>query len=253
MTDLTGKVAVVMGASGERSFGSTIARLLAEKGAQVAVAARREGPLQALAEEIGGVAVACDITEDAQLEALTGRVLDTYGKIDIAVNAAGMLAWGPIAKLREKDILPTVKTSFVGSLLFFKHMGNAMAAGGGGSVMTISSQTAQLPGAGQCVYSAARAGIDYAVKIAAHEYGPQGVRFNSIAAGLIETDMTEVVFQNRELIEEFIRKTPLRRMGSLEDVARAALWLADGSASGFVTGEVISVAGGGQNGTLPGS
>lgn len=252
MTDLSNKVAVIIGASGAHTFGSTTARLYAQHGANVVVAARRQQPLQALAEEIGGTAVACDITDDEQLENLAATALETYGKIDIAVNSAGALAWRPIAKLRVKDILPTVNVSFVGALLFFKHMGNAMAQGDGGSVITISSQTAQLPSIGHSVYAAARSGIDYAVKIAAHEYGPRRVRFNSIAAGLIQTDMTDELFQNRDMIEDFIGKTPLRRMGTPEDVARVALWLADETASGFVTGEVISVSGGGQNGTLPG-
>jgi len=252
MTDLSGKVAVIMGASGAQSIGSTIARLYAQHGARVIVAARRQSPLQALAQEIGGTAVACDITEDEQLGRLADTAMEKYGKIDIAVNSAGMMAWRPIARLRMDDIMPTVKISFAGALLFFKHMGNAMARGDGGSVITISSQTAQLPGTGHCVYAAARSGIDYAIRIAAHEYGPQKVRFNSIAAGLIRTDMTDDIFENNVLLEDFIHKTPLRRMGTADDVARAALWLADESASGFVTGEVISVSGGGHNGALPG-
>lgn len=250
MTDLSGKVAVVVGASGERSFGETIARMFARHGAKVVVSARRIEPLRALAQEIGGLAVGCDISDDAQLEALARAALERFGRIDIAVNSSGVLAWGPIAKLRPEDILPTLNVSVMGSLLFFKHMGNAIARSGGGSVVTISSQTAQIPSPGYAVYATARAGIDFAMRVAACEYGPRKVRFNSIAAGLVRTDMTEDLFQIPDLENAFVTATPLRRMGSPEDVARVALWLADDAGSGFVTGEQISVSGGGQHGRL---
>jgi len=250
MTDLSGKVAVVMGASGERSFGENIARLYARHGAKVVVSARRIEALDALAQEIGGLAVRCDISDDGQLEALAKTVLERFGRIDIAVNSSGVLSWGPIAKLRPEDILPTMNVSVMGSLLFFKHMGNAIARSGGGSVITISSQTAQIPAPGYAVYATARAGIDFAMRVAACEYGPRKVRFNSIAAGLVRTDMTQDLFQIPGLEDAFIAATPLRRMGTPEDVSRVALWLADDAASGFVTGEQISVSGGGQHGRL---
>lgn len=220
-------------------------------GAKVVVGARRIEPLQELAKEIDGTACACDISQEDQIENLTKTALDIYGKIDIAVNSAGVLAWCKISKLSIKQILPTLNISFAGALLFFKHMGNAMAAGEGGSVITISSQTAQLPGPGHAVYAGCRAGIDYAIKVAAYEYGPKKVRFNSIAAGLINTDMTAAHFQGPEVEDVYIKRTPLRRMGTPDDVAGAALWLADEQGSGFVSGQIISVSGGGQNGTLP--
>lgn len=250
MAGLEGKVAVVLGASGEKNFGSESARQLARAGCKVVVAARRLEPLQALADEIGGTAVACDITDETQLESLFKQALDTYGRVDVAINSCGTHAHAPIAELTREQITPTLEISFIGALLFFKHAAAAMSEGG--SVITISSLTARLPGKGYSVYAGARAGIDYAIKVAACEYAPQKVRFNSIAAGLIETDMTEGLFQMPELVEAFVGQIPAGRMGTVEDLAEVVVWLADGDRSGFVNGSVIDLSGGQHMGALPG-
>jgi NAD(P)-dependent dehydrogenase (short-subunit alcohol dehydrogenase family) len=121
----------------------------------------------------------------------------------------------------------------------------------GGSVVTISSLTARIPGPGLSVYAGARAGIDYAMKVAAQEYGAQKVRFNSIAAGLIETDMTSMFFAMDPVIDSHIEATPVGRMGNLVDMAEAALFLADGGRSGYINGQVLDLAGGQQMGHLP--
>ena len=250
MSGMDGRVAVVLGASGEKNFGSATARRLAAAGCKVVVAARRLEPLEALASEIGGLAVACDISDESQIENLFARAKEAYGRVDVAVNSCGTHAMGPIAELTREQITPTLELSFIGALLFFKHAAAAMPEGG--SVMTISSLTARLPGAGYSVYAGARAGIDYTVKVAAIEYGAQGVRFNSIAAGLIETDMTAGFFQVPELVEGFVSQIPVGRMGSVDDVAETALWLADPERSGFVNGSVIDLSGGQHMGRLPG-
>ncbi|TDG14849.1 SDR family oxidoreductase [Seongchinamella unica] len=249
MGTLTGKTAVVVGASGESNFGTAIARRLAQEGANVVVSARRKEPLAALAGEIGGLAVACDVTDEAQQEALFAAAREKYGQVDIAVFSAGIHAADAIAELSADKILPSLQVSFVGALLFFKHAANAMEEGG--SVITISSLTARIPGPGLAVYSGARAGIDYAIKVAAQEYGPRGIRFNSIAAGLIETDMTSMLFGMDPVIEAYIDATPVGRMGNLDDMAEAALFLADGQRSSFINAQVLDLAGGQQNGHLP--
>ena len=249
MTNLEGKLAVVLGASGQNSFGVSTARKFANAGAKVIVAARRLEPLQALAAELGGVAIQCDMSDEQQIEALFRQAAE-IAPLDVAVNSAGGLAAAPISMLTKDLIQPTLDVSFTGALLFFRHAAEAMK--NGGSVITISSLTARLPGPALSVYSAARAGIDYAVRCAALEYGPQHIRFNSIAAGLIRTDMTDLMFQDPNTEIRFIKDIPLKRMGTPEDVASAALWLADDSASGFVTGQLIDISGGQHMGHLPG-
>ena len=249
MTTLAGKTAVIMGASGTANFGSAIARRLAAEGANVVVAARRLEPLQELASELGGTAVACDVTRDGDIENLFKTASDTYGQVDIAVYSAGVHAAATIAEITADDIRPTMEISVVGALLFFRYAAAAMTEGG--SIITISSLTARIPGPGLAAYATARAGIDYAIKVAAVEYGEQKVRFNSIAAGLIQTDMTDAFFEMPPIIEGHLKATPSGRMGNLDDAAEAALFLADGQRSGYINGQVLDLAGGQQNGQLP--
>ena len=249
MGSLTSKTAVVLGASGEANFGSAIARRLAQEGASVVVSARRPEPLEALASDIGGLAIACDVTDEADIAQLFARAGEHYGGVDIAVFSAGIHASTAIAELTADEIRPTLEVSFVGALLFFKHAAAAMQ--NGGSVITVSSLTARLPGPGLAVYSGTRAGIDYAIRVAAQEYGEKGVRFNSIAAGLIETDMTAMLFAMDGVVEGYVAETPAGRMGTLEDIAEAALYLADDKRSGFVNAQVLDLSGGQQTGHLP--
>ena len=249
MATLEGKTAVVVGASGESNFGSAIARRLAAEGANVVVAARRKEALDKLADEIGGTAVACDVTSEAAIESLFQTATDTYGGVDIAVYSAGIHAASAIAEISADDIRPTLEISFIGAVLFFKHAAAAMPHGG--SVVVVSSLTARLPGPGLVAYSGARAGIDYAIKVAAVEYAAQKVRFNSIAAGLIETDMTSGFFGMDNIIQAHLNETPCGRMGTVDDMAEAALFLADDARSGYINGQVIDLAGGQQMGHLP--
>ena len=249
MATLAGKTAVILGASGSANFGTAIARRFAAEGANVVIAARRLEPLQALAKELNGTAVACDVTRDGDIENLFKVATQTCGGVDIAVFSAGMHAAGMIAELNADAIRPTLEVSVVGALLFFRHAAAAMK--GGGSVITISSLTARIPGPGLSVYATARAGIDYAIKVAAIEYGDAGVRFNSVAAGLIQTDMTDAFFTMDSVLAGHLDATPCGRMGTLDDMAEAALFLADTQRSGFINGQVLDLAGGQQNGRLP--
>ena len=249
MKTLAGKTAVVVGASGNSNFGNAIARRLAAEGAKVMVGARRLEPLQNLAADIGGRAMVCDVTREADIEALFAEAAQAFGSVDIAVYCAGLHYAASIAELSAQDIRPTLEVSFIGALLFFKHAAASMPDGG--SVITVSSLTARLPGPGLAVYSGARAGIDYALRVAAWEYAEQGVRFNSIAAGLIQTDMTDLFFDMPNVIEAHIEATPAGRMGTLADMAEAALFLADPARSGYINGQVLDLAGGQQMGRLP--
>ncbi len=249
MAALDGRTVVVMGASGANNFGVGIARRLAAEGANVVVAARRAEPLQALANEIGGYAVACDATDEAQIEAVFAAARERYGSVNGAIFSAGVYTAGPIAVLDKAAIQPTLDISVIGALLFFKHAAASMPEGG--SVITISSLTARLPGPMLSVYATARAGIDYAIQVAALEYAEQKVRFNSIAPGLIDTDMTSELFAVDQFVSAQLEDIPVGRMGSIDDVAEAALYLVDDNRSGFINGQVLDLAGGQHMGHLP--
>ncbi|MDG2271250.1 MAG: SDR family NAD(P)-dependent oxidoreductase, partial [Halioglobus sp.] len=121
MSTLAGKTAVILGASGTANFGTAIARRLAEEGANTVVSARRKEPLEKLAAEIKGTAVACDVTRDGDIQNLFKVAAETYGRVDVAVFSAGIHSGVVIAEITADDIRPTMEVSVVGALLFFRH------------------------------------------------------------------------------------------------------------------------------------
>lgn len=248
---LDGKVAVIIG--GASGFGLATSELFAEHGAHVVIAQRRSELATEVAERLGGTGVACDITDFDQLESVTAQVLADHGRIDIAVNYAGYEHSTPIRDLTPDILEPMVKVQLTGALYFIRAMGNAMADHAdtpGGSIISTSSLTAQNPGRGLAAYASSKAGLEYATKIAALEYGPNGVRVNCIAAHLIETPMTAGHFKNKLAIQAIENQTPLGRMGHVDDIANAALFLASDE-SGYISGETIRVDGAAHTQKLP--
>jgi NAD(P)-dependent dehydrogenase (short-subunit alcohol dehydrogenase family) len=245
---LEGRVAVVIG--GHSGFGLAISRRFIAAGAQVLIAARRADVLSSIADEIGADWTLCDITDDTQVAALAAHTLDRFGTVDIAVNCAGFEQSTPLADLTPERLLPMQAVQLTGALYAMRHLGNALAASGGGAYLNLSSLTAQNPAVGLTAYASAKAGIEYATKIAAVEYGDQAVRFNAIAAGLIETPMTARVFSFPVAIEAVRELTPLGRMGHPDDIAAAALFLCSDDAA-FITGQTLCVDGGASLLALP--
>lgn len=248
MGRLDGKVAVIIGASGEGSMGQATARRFAQEGAKVVVAARRADRLEALASEIGGTACACDISDEDQLAALARTATDTYGRLDIAVNFAGINVSSPIAEISAEALKDAIDIQFTGAILFMKHMAGAMAEGG--SIIMTSSLTATLAPAGMTAYAGTKAGVDLVVKIAALEYGKQDIRVNAITPGFVKTEMTTGIIDAAPAVPKaFERETRLPRLGTVEDIANAALWLASDEA--FLTGQNLQVNGGADLGKFP--
>jgi NAD(P)-dependent dehydrogenase (short-subunit alcohol dehydrogenase family) len=245
---LDGQVAVVIG--GHSGFGEAITRLFAAQGAKVVVAARRIERVNEVAASVGGLGVDCDITDDDQVQALVLSAVRAYDKITIAVNCAGHQQSTNLADLTPAKLDAMLAVQLSGALYCVRHFGNSMAASGGGAFLSISSLTAQNPSRGLAAYASAKAGLEYATKIAAVEYGAEQVRFNTIAASLIETPMTEQIFKVEPAIQALREVTPLGRMGSSNDIARAALFLCgpDGS---YITGQTLCVDGGASLLMLP--
>ena len=248
---LDGKIAVIVG--GASGFGLATSELFASHGAHVVIAQRREDLAKETAERLGGTGVACDITDFDQLEAVTAQVVDMHGRIDIGVNYAGYEKSTPIRELTPEILEPMIQVQLTGAIYFIRAMGNVMSAnpdGTGGSIISTSSLTAQNPGRGLTAYASSKAGLEYATQIAALEYGPDGVRVNCIAAHLIETPMTAGHFKNKLAIQAIENQTPLGRMGHVDDIANAALFLASDE-SGYISGETIRVDGAAFTQKLP--
>ena len=238
--EFEGKVAVVLGASS--GVGWTTAEMLAARGCKVVVSARREERLKQLSDKAGVAWKRCDIADEEEVRALAQFAEETYGRIDIAVNCVGMPLGGTIAE-QDSDVLRTeVAVNFLGNVWFIRHMANAM--NDGGSIILFSSMAATHPMLPFFGYACSKAGVDAMVKYAAMEYGPRGIRVNSILPGAIRTEMAEGIFSNPEMEKIFLKEVPLNRVAEPEDIADAVLWLAGPNA--YITGTNLDISGGNQ-------
>lgn len=246
MTDFKDKVAVILGASAEGGMGWTTAEALAARGAKVVVGARSFAPLKVLADRIGGTAVRCDATEEAQVAALAEAAVATYGKVDIAVNSAGQPVMGRIAEATTENLLSGVRGNYFTHVYFIKHM--AQAIGSNGSIVIVSSICSTHPDGWFFAYGCAKAAADCLVRYAALEYGPRNIRVNSILPGPTLTYLTRAVHDDPAMNAANIRNIPLKRIGHATDMANAILWLAGPA---YITGVNLDVNGGLQLGRMP--
>jgi NAD(P)-dependent dehydrogenase (short-subunit alcohol dehydrogenase family) len=240
------KVAIVLGASAEAGTGWAVAKRLAAEGAKVIVAARRIEPLQKLADEIGGTASVCDTANEQDIAGLAGLAFDTHGRLDIAVNAAGMPMGGTIANTPTDELVRAFEVNYYGSVFFVKHMAAAMAEGG--SIILFSSMAATHPLEHVYSYACAKAAADCLVRYAALEYGPRGIRVNSILPGAIRSEMSQALWTVEGMEQAYAAEVPLGRIGQPDDFADAVLWLAGPA---YVTGLNLQVNGGNHLTRLP--
>lgn len=243
--DLKGRNAVVLGASAPGGTGFAIAKALAEAGASVTIAARSEERLKPLSKAIGGRYLRCDAGSSEEIAALAEfGAQDT--RLDIAINAAALPVIGSIANLPMGDVEGALKVNYLGMLHFVREMTARM--NNGGSVVLISSYSAVQPIYPHFAYACAKAATDCLVRYAALEYGPRGIRINSIQPGPIKSDLAKDLFAVPGVEDIYAREIPLGRVGLPEDYANAALWL---SGPAFVTGLNIPVNGGNQLTRMP--
>lgn len=241
MKRFDGKVVVVLGASAEGGTGWAVAEALAAEGARVVVGARSLAPLKKLAEKIGGLALACDAGQETQVRDLIAVALREYGRLDIAVNCAGLPMMSLVADSSEEQLHAAMQVNYCGNVYFIKHAAQAMREGG--SIVAISSLSTTHTMLPHFPYACAKAALDCLVRYAAAEYAPRNIRVNSILAGTIMSDLTRELFASEAVRKVFERETPLGRLGQPSDFANAVLWLAGPA---FVTGLNLPVSGGNQ-------
>jgi NAD(P)-dependent dehydrogenase (short-subunit alcohol dehydrogenase family) len=240
MANLAGKVAVVLGAAGDGNMGQHIARALADAGARVVVAGRNPGQLQKFAGTIAGDWAVCDITSKEQVEALASTTLERHGKVDIAINATG---WGLLKSLHDitkEELEQIVALQFKGVHYFLSAFVRAMPQGG--SLIQISSATTQCPIDDHAAYIGTKAGSEALIRCVANQYGPQGIRANILSPGFTESPMTTQAFATPGLADAFIKEYPLGRVGTSEDIARAAVWVCSDECS--MSGQNLQINGG---------
>jgi 7-alpha-hydroxysteroid dehydrogenase len=241
---LDGRVAVVTGAG--RGIGQGIALAFAEMGAHVVCAARTEREIEATAARaaacgLRALALRCDVTDAAQLEAVAQRTMAEFGRIDLLVNNAGGF---PPMKFLDTD-LPSwewcMKFNLTSAFVMTRHCLPHMLAGDGGAVLNVSSAAGRIVRSGFVAYGTAKAALSFMTRQLAAEFAPR-VRVNALAVGAVETSAL-MPFLTEELRAQMESMTPMRRLGQVEDVALAALWLCSPAGS-WVTGKVVEVDGG---------
>lgn len=245
MGRLDSKVALVLGAAGSGNMGQTIARRFRQEGADVVLAGRRREPLEAIATELSGLALTCDITERDQVFTMMGAARGWKGQLDIAVNATGWGLLKPFLQTTQEELHRITALQYEGPFYFCQAAIEAMdatAGGRGGSIVQISSATAVIMLNDHAAYMGTKAGADHVIRCVAHEFGDRGIRANSISPGLTDTPMTAMAKQIPGMFDSFAAGYPLGRIGTKEDIAAAAVWLASDEC--FMTGENLQVNGG---------
>lgn len=245
MGRLEGKRAVILGASSHDNMGQHIARRFLDEGAAVLVSGRKEEVLADFAGRHNCAWNACDLTEQGSIEELAEAAMQQLGAIDIAINATGWGLLKPFLETTHEELMAITMLQYVGPFHFYQAMLKRMmrsAGGRGGSIIQISSATATIMLNDHAAYMGTKAGADHVIRCIAHEFGEEGVRANSISPGLTDTPMTAEAKEVPGVFEAFLAGYPLGRIGTSDDIAAAAVFLASDEC--FMTGENLQVNGG---------
>ena len=239
--DLSGRAALVTGAS--RGIGREIALALGAAGAKVACLATNEQLLGEVAGTLGanGLAIKCDVSKAAEIEAAVEKAAQAFGGLDILVNNAGITRDNLLLRIKEEDWDAVLDTNLKAPFLFLKAAGRHLMRSKAGRVINVASVAGLVGNAGQANYSASKAGLIALTKTAARELGSRGVCVNAVAPGFIKTDMAAKV--DPKVVEGVVAQLPLRRIGEAKDVAALVVFLAGDQAS-YITGQVLVVDGG---------
>ena len=241
MFDLTGKSALITGASG--GIGAAIARALHGAGATVALSGTREAPLQALAAELGARAhvLPCNLSDPASVEALPKAATEAMGALDILVNNAGITRDTLMMRMSDEQWADVLDVNLTASMRLMRGSLRGMMKARWGRIVNISSVVGATGNPGQANYVAAKAGLVGLSKALAQEVASRGITVNCVAPGFIATPMTEVLTDAQQ--DAINQRIPAGRMGTPEEIAAGVLYLASLEAS-YVTGAVLHINGG---------
>ena len=243
MFELTGKIALVTGAS--RGIGRAIAGTLARQGATVVAAARGDNAAQTVEAIIAAgrraEAIALDVTDSAALTALPAQIVAKYGRLDILVSNAGIARDGLLLRMKRNDWDEVIATNLTAMFTLTQAALRPMLKQRAGRIIAVSSVVGQMGNAGQTNYAASKAGVIGFAKALAREVASRGITVNVIAPGMVDTDMTRAITEMAQV--DWATQIPLGRLGSGDDIAAAASFLASDEAA-YITGHVLAVNGG---------
>ena len=241
MFDLTGKSALITGASG--GIGADIARALHAAGATVALSGTRTEPLEALAAELGARAhvLACNLSDPQAVEGLVKRAVEAMGAVDILINNAGITKDGLVMRMSDEDWQSVIDVNLTATFRLCRAAIRGMMKARWGRIVNISSVVGQTGNGGQVNYAASKAGMVGLSKSLAAEVASRGITVNCVAPGFIETAMTDKLNETQRA--GILTVVPAGRMGRPEEIAAAVLYLASPEAA-YVTGATLHVNGG---------
>ncbi len=241
------KVAIITGSS--RGIGRAAAQLLAGRGWSVVISSRNQDSCEAVAEAIRGdggdaLAVACHIGREEMLQALVDKTLSHYGRLDaVVMNAASNPVYGPSENVDREAFDVIMHNNVFGSLRLAHLCRPQLAKAGSGAVVLVSSIAGQFGNKLIGAYGLSKAAENQLVRNLALEFGPDGIRVNAVAPGLVKTDFAQALLENERMVKYFETTTPLRRLAEPEDIGRVIAFLA-GEDSGWLSGQVLTADGG---------
>ena len=245
MFRLDGRVAIVTGASS--GLGARFAEVLSDAGASVVLVARRADRLAELAERIGSsVAETADLASPDAPDRIVQRALETFGRVDIVINNAGVSNVAPAVDEPLADFERVVQLNLTAAFAVARSAARPMIEAGGGSIVNVASIVG-LVGMGQmpqASYAASKGGLTNLTRELAAQWARKGVRVNALAPGFFESEMTEELFASDRGIDWVARRTPMGRPGRPGELDGALLFLCSDAASSYVTGHVLAVDGG---------
>jgi 3-oxoacyl-(acyl-carrier-protein) reductase len=243
MFELSGRVALVTGAS--RGIGRAIASRLAAQGAIVIAGARGDNARETVdaitAAGHRAEALGVDVTDSAALEKVPSEIVSRHGRLDIVVSNAGITRDQLLMRMKREDWDAVIATNLTATFTLTQAAMRPMLKQRGGRIIAVSSVVGQMGNAGQTNYAASKAGLIGFAKALAREVASRGITVNVIAPGMVDTDMTRAINDKAQV--DWGAQIPLGRLGTVDDVAAAACYLASDEAS-YITGHVLAVNGG---------
>ena len=244
--DLTGKVALVTGAS--RGLGRAMAEALAGAGCDVALNARTADALQEVSGAVKKrgrktLTIPGDVSDEPKVKAMVDSVLKTFGRIDILVNNAGIWEGSYLVRLTKENWDRVLQVNLTGVFLFSRAVGKVMLKQRSGKIINVASILGFKPNPQSLVYAATKAALIQMTRVIAVELGPAGIHVNAIAPGFFHTDMTSRYQDEKKMLDAYIARIPLRRAGQPADLAGLVVFLAS-KASDHVTGQTLVIDGG---------
>ena len=241
MFDLTGKVALITGATG--GIGEQVARILHAQGATVILTGRKKEVLEKLQSELGdrAFAIPADLSAEGATKTLVSESLNVAGKIDILVNNAGLTKDGLMMRMKDEDWQTVIDVNLTASFKLARDVITPMMKNRFGRIINITSVVGWMGNAGQANYCATKAGLTGMSKALASEVASRGITVNCIAPGFISTPMTDVL--SDDIKAKMLEQIPVKRFGTTTDIANAIVFLASDESS-YITGQTIHVNGG---------